>query len=280
MPEPTVCTLGWQLDHAAIEALDLSETARIAHCDALFLAVGSVSELWQHAVGHPVRSFRSSAHEQQCWQGLAALNQQLRRLIRRGGVVLVRLDCPEDKCRITCRPDDPRLPVGSPVDVYDALSSADPLLAAVARGRRLFSDPPLGPLTTTTAEDVRQTFLPYLQQASHHAFASLSLADIEGLAQPLLTTAAGDCVAAASGQVVLLPPLGMLDSRQEASCLLATLDRLMAARRPQHWTPIIEPPHGQESVLAIPADRHPGNEGGHLADWALTADERAVLSAS
>jgi hypothetical protein len=280
MSQPVICALGWQLDHAAIEAIEFAENARIAHCDALFLAAGSVSQLWRRAVGHPVRSFRSAVYERHCWSTLAALDQQLRRLLRRGGVLFVRLDYPESVCRVSCRPDDPRLPVGSPIDVYDALAAVDPLLAAIARGRRPLSSSTTRPRTMTTDVLQRRLFSPYLEQANRHVFASLVLADIDGLAQPLLLTPEGDCVAATSEQIVLLPPLGMPDSRHEASCMLAILDRLMTERSPGHRTPIIEEPLGKDSAFAGTVNDRSATRVNNLADWVLTPDERAVLSSS
>ncbi|MEZ6070755.1 MAG: hypothetical protein R3C10_10895 [Pirellulales bacterium] len=233
------------------------------------MAVGCVAQLWRRAIGHPVRGFRSSAHEQQCWQALAALDQQLRRLLRRGGVIVLRLDRPEDSCRMNCRPDDPRLPVGSPIDVYDALASTSPVLATLARRRYLLDEELRGPWQSTDDGRLRDLFAPYLAEARRFAFPCLAFEVDEWLAAPLLTTPAGACVSAASDGVLLLPPLGMSDPRREATCLLATLDRVMAES-------------AATAGIGLSSGRPPPQirrfaAGENLADAVLSSDERAAL---
>lgn len=222
---------GWPLDHPRIEPLDLADLSCWPTVDVLFLAVDEVSHLWERAVGEGERSFRAVAHETVAWERLIQLLSYLRTVWARGGWLIFRSDLPSSRCRVRCRPEHPRFPLGKTLNAYEALAPAHPVLTAVAQhsGRLLHAD--LEPVAVnhplaTYVREFEGEFLPEVALRNALGKCPTPLADGTVLAQ----TSLEEPLAFACERLAFVPPLAGVEPAEEATVL-------WLATRELHLTP-------------------------------------------
>lgn len=217
MPALNVASIGWDLDHAAVQAVEVDGTVSLARADAAFLAVDAVSQLWRRAVGEPVRSFRAATLEHEAWQKLSSLIGELRRLLARGGLLVCRLDVPSSLCRVVVRPSDPHFPPGSELNAYHAVATVHPLLATLAVSLGQLPDAEWYPASTD------HPLLSCLRGFGGRAVPLVAATALPPNVTRLGFSATGHAVAVASDQVACLPGFVGVDPRDEARELYAAV---------------------------------------------------------
>jgi hypothetical protein len=211
---PLACaSIGWNLDSPHIVPLEPDSPGQLDQVDAIFLSIDRVSDLWARAVGHPLKSFRSSVFESEAWQRLSHFNRQLQRFLARGGLLVCRLDLPTSRCQVRFRPDDEGFPAAFELNAYRAIAPAHPALAALAEGA--------GQLTVPEFELIA-TNHPVGQYLSEFAHTISPVVGITRLvtAEEVAHSATGHSVALAWDQVLAVPPAPGVDSLREAASLL------------------------------------------------------------
>ena len=97
MSTPRFAALGWELSHPQILAADPRSAESWNQAAAVFISTSAIEQLWAGAAVERggKRAFESAADEAQAWERVESLTRNLRRVLRRGGAVICRLDPPE-----------------------------------------------------------------------------------------------------------------------------------------------------------------------------------------
>lgn len=256
MSLPKFASIGWELADPRVADLrdaDSWQGDAWNSVDLLFLSTRAIAGLWselspgdqpklfptgkeraqkspsakplpQEGVISKPRKKSSAVREQAAWNRAAVFARNLRRLLRRGGLLICRLDSPTPRVKIRFPPLSKCFPDGKSIDSYLALSVVHATLAE-------WSMPLAVEAPRLTLVDADSPWSDYLRgQAGEVAPVAAILAE-SNTAAVLARDGEGRILAAADSQVVLLPPLATPDPQREVELLLDAALRARSLRQ-------------------------------------------------
>jgi hypothetical protein len=206
--------IGWDLDHPQIQSSSFADAPKLNRADVVFLATSAMEEFWQHAVGEQLPMFRSPAREHAAWDDLLGRIGELKQMIKRGGLLVCRLDRPRRRCAVRCPPSRGGFPKVAEIDAYAALGGAHKGLKLLADQRIAVEPADLEPGTPM------HPFAAYVGHFFWELAPRLAVAKAPGDAVVLAQAASGEPVALAWPGCVALPRLALDEPRREAWALL------------------------------------------------------------
>lgn len=228
MSLPKFASFGWDLADPRVAVVDPQGGDAWNSADAVFISASAVAELWREldrklvdgSKGKAKTPKPSAEREQAAWNRVAMFARNLRRVLRRGGLVICRLDAVSARIKIRFPPISKCFPDGAGIDNYLALS-------VVHAGLAEWSAPSEAAGARLEVTDAHSPWAAYLSGQAGELAPVVALEAHSGTSAVLARDEIGRTLAAADSQVVVLPPLAHPDPVREAELLI---DAAMRAR--------------------------------------------------
>lgn len=219
--------IGWELDHPEIQSTSFAEAPKLGRADVVFLGVSAMEQFWRLAPGDEIGLFRSVEREKAAWDNLVRRVGELRQMIRRGGLLVCRLERPGRACTVRWPPSSSAFPKTNEIDGYQALAGVHKHLKALA-GARMFLEP-----ADVEVVSPSHPFSAYVGQFFWELMPTVGWPAPPGDVEVLAQAGTGEAVAAAWPGCVALCPLALSDPRREAHVLLRAAYELLEKPPPQ-----------------------------------------------
>jgi hypothetical protein len=227
MSLPKFAAFGWELADPRVAAANLADADLWNSADAVFLSTRAVATLWSELApkseGAKTRKKPSAVREQIAWNRVAVFVRNLRRLLRRGGLLVCRLDPPTERVKVRFPPLNKCFPDGKAIDSYVALSAVHAMLAE-------WSSPRLAGEARLEALEAGSPWSGYLQVLAGDFAPAVAIDPQSNTSAVLARDPLGRVLAAADSQVVLVPPLAVPQPEREAELLVEAALRARSLR--------------------------------------------------